>query len=70
MTQAEQIIKYLENHPSISPMEAFNDLGITKLATRISEMIRDGKKIIKFDDQGTNRFGQRIRFKRYVLIRE
>ena len=70
MTQAEQIIQYLEKHPSISPMEAFNDLGITKLATRISEMIRDGKKIIKFDDQGINRFGQTIRFKRYALIRE
>ena len=45
MTQHERILKYIEDFGSISPMEAFTDLGITKLATRISEMRRAGIEI-------------------------
>ena len=40
MTQDERILEYIEEHGSISPMEAWNDLGITKLATRVSYMRR------------------------------
>ena len=47
MTQSDRIMKYLEMNGSITPMEAFSDLGITKLATRISEMVRAGAKIKK-----------------------
>lgn len=42
MTQCELVIRYIQDFGSISPMEAFHDLGITKLATRISELKRDG----------------------------
>ena len=31
---------------SITPMDAFSDLGITKLATRVSEMREEGVSII------------------------
>ena len=44
MTQREAIIEYITEFGSITPMQAFSDLGITKLATRISEMRRDGLK--------------------------
>ena len=40
-TQADQIRRYVRQNGSITTMEAFFELGITKLATRISEMIRD-----------------------------
>ena len=42
MTQGERIINYINTFGSISPMEAFMDLGITKLATRVSEMTAEG----------------------------
>ena len=42
MSQHERILDYITRFGSISPMEAFNDLGITKLSTRISEMRADG----------------------------
>lgn len=42
-TQYDQIYFYIKSHGSITPMKAFRDLGITKLATRISEMTRSGK---------------------------
>lgn len=70
MTQREQIINYINEFGSITPMEAFADLGITKLATRVSEMRADG---IKFDIKmlkSKNRFGKTVRFAEYRLRKE
>lgn len=44
MTQREAILQYINEFGSITPMEAFAELGITKLATRISEMRKDGMR--------------------------
>lgn len=41
MTQRDQILEYINEFGSVTPIQAFADLGITKLATRISEMKRD-----------------------------
>ncbi len=65
MNQYDLILKYLDDFGSISPMEAFRDLGITKLATRISELSRRGYSFIKSMETGRNRYGQECRFMRY-----
>lgn len=67
MTQSERIMKYMQDFGSITPMEAFSDLGITKLATRVSEMRRDGIHIHKEPVRRTNRYGESVRFMRYSL---
>lgn len=67
MTQREQIIDYLNQFGSITPMEAFADLGITKLATRISEMRKDGKEFKIETVTSTNRFGKKVHFAKYSL---
>jgi hypothetical protein len=67
MTQREQIIDYLHQFGSITPMEAFADLGITKLATRISEMRKDGKEFKIESVKSTNRFGKTVRYAKYSL---
>lgn len=67
MTQREQIIDYLNKFGSITPMEAFADLGITKLATRISEMRKDGKEFKIESVKSTNRFGKTVRYAKYSL---
>ena len=67
MTQGERIIKYIKDFGSISPMEAFRDLGITKLATRISEMSRDGIKFNKEYIKAENRYGEHVYYMRYSL---
>lgn len=41
-TQKSEVIGYIRRFGSITPMEAFYDLGITKLATRISDLRADG----------------------------
>ena len=68
MTQHQRIILYLDRHGSITPMDAFVDLGITKLSTRIGELIRSGKQIIKVKEYGTNRYGEGIHYMRYKKV--
>ena len=65
MTQKEQILQYISDFGSITPMEAFSDLGITKLATRVSEMRASGEKIHIEIIHGKNRNGKPIRYARY-----
>ena len=65
MTQAERILDYMDRFGSITPFEAFADLGITKLATRISEMRRAGVQIVKVRETSKNRFGESVSYMRY-----
>jgi len=67
MTQYEKILNYINRFGSISPMEAFADLGITKLATRISEMRRDGIDFSQEMVTSKNRFGEKVHYMRYSL---
>ena len=41
------------------------ELGVTKLATRISELRRGGEKIEKRYVTGINRFGEKIQYMEY-----
>lgn len=65
MTQREQILDYISTFGSISPMEAFFDLGITKLATRISEMKKQGYEFETITEKSVNRLGKNVYFTRY-----
>jgi hypothetical protein len=56
--QQEQIMEYLKKHGSITQMQATNDLGITKLATRISETRRMGMTLPGETVREENRFGK------------
>ena len=70
MTQRELILEYLDDFGSITPMEAFSDLGITKLATRISEMRKDGLEFNIETIKSKNRYGKPCRFAKYSLLKE
>jgi len=68
--QAHMILAYMNRHGSISQIEATEDLGITKLSTRVSEMVRAGVKgINKVFEESNNRWGQPVRYMRYSLDR-
>ena len=69
MTQKELVLDYLDKNGSITPMEAFSNLGITKLATVVSELIfKEGHSEIKKEYvSGVNRFGRECYYMRYYL---
>ena len=65
MTQREAILQYIADFGSITPMQAFSDLGITKLATRISEMRKDGMTFKIETVNVKNRYGKAVNFAKY-----
>lgn len=70
MTQREAIINYITEFGSITPMEAFADLGITKLATRISEMRKDGMEFKIEMISSKNRYKKTVHYARYSFADE
>ncbi len=70
MTQRDAILNYINEFGSITPMEAFSDLGITKLATRISEMRKDGIEFKIETVKRNNRYGKPVYYAKYSFAEE
>lgn len=68
-TQKQLILDYIDRFGSITSMQAFADLGITKLATRISEMRSEDGLEFKIESVKTkNRFGKTVVFAKYSMM--
>ena len=65
MTQRDAIIEYITEFGSITPYQAFSDLGITKLATRSSEMRKDGVHFKIEMVSSKNRYGKSVSYAKY-----
>lgn len=71
MNQKQLILMYIRDFGSITPFQAFSDLGITKLATRISEMRReDGLEFHIESIKQKNRYGKTVVYSKYSLIED
>lgn len=68
MSQNEEILEYMREHGWITPMDAIMHLGCTKLATRISELIRSGHRIEKQTVWYENRKHQKRHYTQYRLV--
>lgn len=65
MTQCQMIIEYIDMFGSITTMEAFSDLGITRLASRISDLKKQGYDFEDEMEVKKNRYGKKVAYKRY-----
>lgn len=68
MTQCERIIKYMQDFGSITTMQAFTDLGITRLASRIHDLKRMGIEIESTPKTGKNRYGESTHYTEYRRV--
>ena len=68
--QHERIKAYIAERGSITQAEATEELGITKLSTRIGEMRRKGYAVIITMEKGVNRYGEPTRFAKYSRSEE
>ena len=66
-TQCDRIIMYMQEYGSISTLEAFNDLGVARLASRIHDLRSKGYKIKSETKTSKNRFGETTSYKVYRL---
>ena len=66
-TQCNRVLDYMERHGGITPLEAIMELGVFRLASRISEMRKRGIDIVDEWVTVTNRFDETCRIKKYRL---
>ena len=69
-TQCERLIEYMQRHPinGVTQIDALNELGILRLASRISELRSDGYVIEKEMISVKNKFGEKCFVARYRLV--
>ena len=69
MTQCEKILNYIEEHGSITARQAYK-LGIMRLASRISDLRREGHLIKTEDIKVKNRDGSHSYIAKYSIIKK
>ena len=67
MTQQEALLRYIEDCGSITSFEAFQELGITRLASVVYNLKKKGYDFDTEDITVKNRYGQHVTFARYRL---
>ena len=67
MTQCERVLRHMRDYGSITQAEATEEYGIYRLASRISDLKRQGVPIKKEMVSGMNRYGEPTSFARYSL---
>ena len=68
-TQNDGILEYIKRFGSITQLEALQDLGVMRLASRISDLRSLGYPIISETEVVKNRYGEKCHIKRYSLQR-
>ncbi len=62
-----RILAYINKNGSITSMEAFKDLGITRLSARIKELREMGYDIRTVMMESENRYSEPVRYGKYIL---
>lgn len=70
MNQTAMIQEYMERFGSISPVEAYSDLGCMRLGARIADLKKSGLHIDRKMETRKNRYGKKVSYARYYIIRE
>ena len=67
MTQCEQVIRHMEESGSITSLEAMQEYGIMRLASRITDLKKAGIPIKREMVSQKNRHGDTVTFARYSI---
>jgi hypothetical protein len=66
-TQAQRVLAYIEEFGSITQIEALRDIGVMRLASRISDLRKQGIDISSKTEAVNNRYGEKCYIKRYMV---
>ena len=69
-TQQGRLIKYLEIYGHITPLEAWQKLGIYRLADTVYQLRKLGYDIVTTRKVVKNKFGEKCRIAEYTYIDE
>lgn len=65
--QAEQLYEHLKTRETLTQIEAYEEYGCFRVASRIHEMKKAGIPIVKTMKTGKNRYGVDCRYAEYRL---
>ena len=66
-TQCDKVLAYMRHFGSITQLEALQDLGCMRLASRISDLRAQGYPICRRMKTSKNRYGEDVHFAEYYL---
>lgn len=66
-TQCDRILRHMKDYGSITSMEAVNEYGIMRLASRINDLRAQGIAISSETVSGKNRYGETTHYAVYRL---
>lgn len=69
-TQNQRILDYMEENGWITQLEAIRELGVMRLASRVSDLRKRGYKITSEMMPVKNRYGETCHIKRYRMMEE
>lgn len=67
MSQKERLLDYLGEHKTITSMQALNELGIYRLASRISNLKKEGYPVTSRMVPVKNRWGEVCHVSEYTM---
>ena len=67
--QCDRVLEYIKVHGSITSLEAIEQIGVARLASRICDLKKAGWNIEKKNEIGVNRFGEKTRYARYSIAK-
>ena len=66
-SQNDLVLAYIRAYGSITTLEAFQYLGITRLASRICDLSKMGYEFDRDTVKAKNRYGDEVHFTKYTL---
>jgi len=69
LTQYDRVLRHLRERGNITSLQAFRDYGITRLSAIIFNLRKDGYNITSEYMSRKNRYGDKVKFVKYVLIK-
>lgn len=65
-----RLLSYFEQYGNITSKEAFEKLGMTRLSAVVFDLRKLGYRIDTVTVESSNRYGEPVRFARYVYRKE
>ena len=68
--QAQRVLDYINDFGSITSLDAYRDLGVTRLSAVIYDLRHGGYNIADKRESSLNRYGEKTSYARYYIPKE
>lgn len=68
--QCGMVLQYIQDFGSITSRDAFFDLGVARLASRIHDLTKLGYEFDRKTETTSNRYGKPVHYARYSLHKQ